>query len=185
MRELASAAAFGLPDAGAGAVAAAPGAAAGLAAEPAGAGRGVVAGAHVDDDGAVLAHAAGDVDRGVAGIAHVPVPDADRIAVGGIADALLGDDHHAPDAVVIGHRRGWCVMQHSAAISVHTLPLVGRVGAKRRGGGGACGNACATISRPPPPARPQPKSDLSDFGQLKMPNSGKPEFGGEGSTPSA
>src|ERR1700704_4485468 len=23
----------------------------------------------------------------------------------------------------------------------------------------------------------QPKSDLSDFGQLKMPNSGKPEFG--------
>ena len=31
-------------------------------------------------------------------------------------------------------------------------------------------------------ARPdlsQPKSDLSDFGQLKMPNSGKPEFGRE------
>jgi hypothetical protein len=24
---------------------------------------------------------------------------------------------------------------------------------------------------------PQPKSDLSDFGHLKMPNSGKPEFG--------
>src|SRR6266704_75051 len=89
--EMRSAAAFGLPDAAAGAVAAAPGPAAGLAAEPAGAGRGVLAGAHVDDDGAVLA--------------HVPVPDADRIAVGGIADALLGDDHHAPDAVVIGHRR--------------------------------------------------------------------------------
>src|SRR5262245_62405903 len=26
----------------------------------------------------------------------------------------------------------------------------------------------------------QPKSDLSDFGQLKVPNSGKPEFGGRG-----
>jgi hypothetical protein len=25
-----------------------------------------------------------------------------------------------------------------------------------------------------------PKSDLSDFGQLKVPNSGKPEFGGHG-----
>ena len=25
----------------------------------------------------------------------------------------------------------------------------------------------------------QPKSDLSDFGQLRMPNSGKPEFGWE------
>ena len=31
----------------------------------------------------------------------------------------------------------------------------------------------------------QPKSDVSDFGQSKVPNSGKPEFGweGRGSTP--
>jgi hypothetical protein len=35
--------------------------------------------------------------------------------------------------------------------------------------------------RPKPltPSLSQPKSDLSDFGQLKVPNSGKPEFGGE------
>jgi hypothetical protein len=36
--------------------------------------------------------------------------------------------------------------------AIFTLPLVGRVGA-------------------------QPKSDLSDFGQSKLPNSGIPEFG--------
>src|SRR5262249_61640835 len=30
----------------------------------------------------------------------------------------------------------------------------------------------------------QPKSDLSDFGQLKVPNSGKPEFGERGCPPS-
>src|SRR5215831_13328192 len=34
---------------------------------------------------------------------------------------------------------------------------------------------------PSPQPSPQPKSDLSDFGHLKVPNSGKPEFGwGEG-----
>jgi hypothetical protein len=27
---------------------------------------------------------------------------------------------------------------------------------------------------------PQPKSDLFDFGKYRIPNSGKPEFGGEG-----
>jgi hypothetical protein len=32
----------------------------------------------------------------------------------------------------------------------------------------------------PGAALSQPKSDLSDFGRLKVPNSGKPEFGGEG-----
>jgi hypothetical protein len=45
-------------------------------------------------------------------------------------------------------------------------------------GGGRCvrQRRCITVS-PPSPTLPQPKSDLSDFGQLKMPNSGKPEFG--------
>src|SRR2546425_1979800 len=34
---------------------------------------------------------------------------------------------------------------------------------------------------PSPQLSPQPKSDISDFGQSKVPNSGKPEFGwGEG-----
>ena len=37
------------------------------------------------------------------------------------------------------------------------------------------------IDRPQPltPALSQPKSDISDFGPLKVPNSGKPEFGCE------
>src|SRR5919205_2521305 len=37
--------------------------------------------------------------------------------------------------------------------------------------------------RPKPltPPLSHPKSDLSDFGRLKVPNSGKPEFGGRGS----
>src|SRR5919106_6822538 len=37
------------------------------------------------------------------------------------------------------------------------------------------------IERRLTPRLSQPKSDLSDFGRLKMPNSGKPEFGGRGS----
>jgi hypothetical protein len=41
-----------------------------------------------------------------------------------------------------------------------------RVGAD----GGAAGSVCSLS---------QPKSDISDFGQLGMPNSGKPEFGWE------
>ena len=32
---------------------------------------------------------------------------------------------------------------------------------------------------PAPQPSPEPKSDISDFGQLQMPNSGKPEFGRE------
>jgi pyruvate dehydrogenase E2 component (dihydrolipoamide acetyltransferase) len=39
----------------------------------------------------------------------------------------------------------------------------------------------ATAQSPSPQPSPQPKSDLSDFGHSKVPNSGKPEFGrGEG-----
>jgi hypothetical protein len=37
----------------------------------------------------------------------------------------------------------------------------------------------------PHPSLSQPKSDLSDLGRLKVPNSGKPEFGGRESRPSS
>jgi hypothetical protein len=37
----------------------------------------------------------------------------------------------------------------------------------------------------PHPHLSQPKSDLSNFGRLKVPNSGKPEFGGRGCRPSS
>src|SRR3954451_10436599 len=63
------AAALGLPDALAGAVAAAPGAAAALTSEMAGAGRGLVAGADIDDHCAILADLARDADGRGAGIA--------------------------------------------------------------------------------------------------------------------
>jgi len=59
-------------------------------------------------------------------------------------------------------------------------PLWGRAGE----GGGAYGNVSASISGPPPPTPPQPKSGLPDFGQSNVPNPGQPGFGGEGSTPS-
>src|SRR5947209_14637207 len=53
----------------------------------------------------------------------------------------------------------------------------------------AAGKATAKAARPVTPSpqpSPQPKSDISDFGQLKMPNSGRPEFGsGEGVPPSS
>ena len=53
------------------------------------------------------------------------------------------------------------------------------------GRGEGCLSNAQTRGEPPSPAiraharmsTSQPKSDLSDFGQLKMPNSGKPEFG--------
>src|ERR1700716_178578 len=98
------AAALGLPDARAGAVAAAPGAAAGLAGKAAGAGGGLVAGGDIHDDRTVLRDAAGNGDGGIAGVDDGSFGDADRVAIGRIADALVGDDHHAPDAVVVGHR---------------------------------------------------------------------------------
>src|SRR5262249_57782997 len=59
-------------------------------------------------------------------------------------------------------------------------PLWGRVG---EGGGAVMHRRCLT-QRPPPPAPPQPKSGLPDFGQSKVPNPGKPGFGGEGSAAS-
>src|SRR5215475_4240146 len=101
-----SAAALGLPDAGAEAVAAAPGATAGLAGELAGAGGSLVAGGDVDHDRAVLCHPAADRDVRVASVQEVALTDADRIAVGRIAQALLGDNYDAPDAIVVGHGFG-------------------------------------------------------------------------------
>src|SRR6266700_1232865 len=48
-------------------------------------------------------------------------------------------------------RVGLCLKHLSAAHSVFTLPLVGRVGAKRRGGG------CAVIRRRTPTPSPSPQ----------------------------
>src|ERR1700738_3651329 len=45
-----------------------------------------------------------------------------------------------------------------------------------------------SLDKPAPPRPnplPRPKSDVSDFGQSRVPNSGKPEFGGRGSPPSS
>ena len=42
---------------------------------------------------------------------------------------------------------------------------------------------CVAAPEAPPPTPPQSKSDVSDFDQSMVPNSAKPEFGGEGSTP--
>src|SRR5262245_15891702 len=95
-----SAAALGLPDARAGAVAAAPGARARRPGQAAGARRVLVAGAHVDGDRAVLADLAADAHAGGAGVAQIAVGDADGIAIGRIADAFLGDDHDAPHTIV-------------------------------------------------------------------------------------
>jgi len=45
-------------------------------------------------------------------------------------------------------------VESRAANWVFTLPLVGRVGAKRRGGGSGCGTRLAPQRRPPPPTPP-------------------------------
>jgi hypothetical protein len=58
----------------------------------------------------------------------------------------------------------------------------------RKGAGAVSGKAAVDVSQAGSAGAlsrfvpsPQPKSDLSDFGRLKAPNSGKPEFGrGEG-----
>src|SRR5207302_10060770 len=101
-----SAAPLGHPLAGAGAVAAAPGAAARFADQPAGAGRSLVAGADVHGERAVLADLAADADIGAAGVEHVALADADRIAIARVADPELGHDDHAPDPVVARDRFG-------------------------------------------------------------------------------
>src|SRR3954467_7828049 len=53
-----------------------------------------------DRDGAIAADLAGNVDRAIAGINERAVRDADRIPVGAVAGAALGNDHDAPKAVV-------------------------------------------------------------------------------------
>src|SRR5262245_42631690 len=80
-----SAATLGFPHARTGAVAvAAPGSGAACSSQATLADRALVAGADVDDDGAVLAHLAGDVDGRRAAIDEAAVGDADRVAIGGI-----------------------------------------------------------------------------------------------------
>src|SRR5690349_3134913 len=95
-------AALGRPGAGAGA--AAPVAFAGRGAEAAGAGGVLVAVADLDRHRAVAADLAGDVERGVARVLQALALDRDRITIGAIAIALLGDDHHAPLAIEIAGR---------------------------------------------------------------------------------
>src|SRR4051794_24923856 len=94
------AAAFRLPHAGASAVSTAPGAAAGFFGKPARADRALTLGVHIDDDGAVLADAASDVNLRPARIDDMTIADADRIAIARVADACPGDDHNAPDPVI-------------------------------------------------------------------------------------
>src|SRR5262249_55276519 len=96
------AAALGLP--GAGALAALPGAGAVGAVQPARAGGALVAVADGHGQGAVVADAAGDSDGAVAGVDDGAAGNADRIAVGAVAGATLGHDHHAPEAVMARSR---------------------------------------------------------------------------------
>jgi hypothetical protein len=64
----------------------------------------------------------------------------------------------------LGHRT-------SRELGAHPLPLGERVGVR----------GLPAIERPKPltPPLSQPKSDISDFGHSKVPNSDKPEFGSE------
>src|SRR5579871_2372651 len=100
-----SAAALGFP--GAGAAAAGPRAGARVAGESAGAVGALVAVADQDLDGAIAADLAGDRDGARAIIEESALGDAHRIAVGAVAGSLFGDDHDAPEAVVVrgGGRR--------------------------------------------------------------------------------
>src|SRR5581483_6616462 len=67
--------------------------------EAARAARALAAARDRDGHGAILADLAGDIEGRSAGIANGAVGDADRIAIGAIAGAALGDDENAPVAV--------------------------------------------------------------------------------------
>src|SRR5262249_7779033 len=77
-----------------------------LAGEPAGAGCGLVARRDVDNHRAVLADLTADGHLGVARVEEVALADPDWIAIGRLADALLGRDHDAPEPIIIGYRLG-------------------------------------------------------------------------------
>src|SRR5258707_15517540 len=101
LRELkCSAATLGFPNARTGVRVAAPGPGAACRRKATLANRALVAGADVDDDGAVLGDLAGDVNGRGAAIDEAAVGDADRVAIRGIALARLGHNHHAPEPVI-------------------------------------------------------------------------------------
>ena len=52
---------------------------------------------HLNDDGAVLADPAADLELAAAGVDHLAFVDPDGRAVGRLANALLGRDDHAPE----------------------------------------------------------------------------------------
>jgi hypothetical protein len=79
-----------------------------VAGQPARAARARTAVAHGHRNKAGWRHLAGDGEGGVAGIGEQAVRDADRIAVAGIAVALLGNDRDAPNAVITRHRHARC-----------------------------------------------------------------------------
>ncbi|HYZ43963.1 MAG TPA: hydantoinase/oxoprolinase family protein [Xanthobacteraceae bacterium] len=64
----------------------------------------------------------------------------------------------------------------TTVVDAYLSPILRRYVAQVAGDLGTSGDARADTQSP---SLPQPKSDLSDFGQLKVPNSGKPEFGRE------
>ena len=64
------------------------------------------------------------------------------------------------------------VRRRRPALGALPLPIWGE-------GWGEGGTGKTERLKPLTPPLSQPKSDLSDFGQLKVPNSGKPEFGWE------
>src|SRR5271169_2880721 len=88
---------------GAGAGAGLPGALAGIGQKPAGACRPRLAVAHDHGDRAVGGNLAADIDRHVAAIGENAVGNAQGIAIARDAVALLGDDRHAPQAVIARH----------------------------------------------------------------------------------
>src|SRR5262245_19749530 len=91
---------------GTGALAALPGAGAAGAGEAARASRALAAGAHRDGDLAIGGNLA--VDGGGARSLgdEGAILDADRVAIGAVAGALVGDDDDAPDAVEAGRGAG-------------------------------------------------------------------------------
>src|SRR5262245_52854904 len=105
-----SAAALRFP--GTGALAALPGAGARGAGELARAGRALAAGAYHDGDLAIAGNLA--VDGGGARSLgdEGAILDADRIAIGAVAGALVGDDHNAPGAVKAGCGASRGVREH-------------------------------------------------------------------------
>ena len=95
-----SAAAFGFPVTGAcrGRGVSLPQAAAGIARQLAGAVGALAAGGDADTDAAARVDMAGNLERGVV-VGHPAVADVERITIGAIAGAGVGDDQHAPAAV--------------------------------------------------------------------------------------